>query len=227
MIAEDRVARRGVSRDARGVADITHTSELLPSSSVFVVQWSRDATAAAACCATRSTSLGAIRKSESHFRRRVATAQRVTPTRSPYPLRRGVRRGGVSARADLRERPAIAVCRLCRDASRSASARGAGTEAQCRGRSGSARAVSARRAHARLRSTRSTATPAPPSKLNLVSVADGAQAVFGYVNDPQPGVVRELYPWTAMCVRNVDVHVSCSSHVDAQLAAFFIDPRAK
>ena len=54
-----------------------------------------------------------------------------------------------------------------------------------------------------------------------------AQAVFGYQNDPQPGVVRELYPWTAMCVRNVDVHVSCSSQVDAQLAAFFIDPRAK
>lgn len=50
---------------------------------------------------------------------------------------------------------------------------------------------------------------------------------LGYVNDPQPGVVQELYPWTAMCVRNVDVHVSCSSHVDAQLAAFFIDPRAK
>jgi len=46
-------------------------------------------------------------------------------------------------------------------------------------------------------------------------------------NNPQPGVVRELYPWTAMCVRNVDVHVSCSSQVDAQLAAFFIDPRAK
>lgn len=54
-----------------------------------------------------------------------------------------------------------------------------------------------------------------------------AQAVSGYLNDPQPGVVRELYPWTAMCVRNVDVHVSCSSQVDAQLAAFFIDPRAK
>ena len=34
-------------------------------------------------------------------------------------------------------------------------------------------------------------------------------------------------PRTAMCVRNVDVHVSCSSHVDAQFAAFFIDPRAE
>lgn len=45
--------------------------------------------------------------------------------------------------------------------------------------------------------------------------------------DPQPEVVREQYPRTAMCVRNVNVHVSCSSHVDAQLAAFFIDPRAK
>jgi hypothetical protein len=30
-----------------------------------------------------------------------------------------------------------------------------------------------------------------------------------------------------MCVRNLDVHVSCSSQVDAQLAAFFIDQRAK
>lgn len=65
------------------------------------------------------------------------------------------------------------------------------------------------------------------SSLIVLARATLAQAVFGYVNDPQPGVVRELYPWTAMCVRNVDVHVSCSSHVDAQLAAFFIDPRAK
>ncbi len=30
-----------------------------------------------------------------------------------------------------------------------------------------------------------------------------------------------------MCVQNIDVHVSCSSHGNAQLAAFFIDPRAK
>ncbi|TYK30327.1 hypothetical protein E5676_scaffold3344G00040 [Cucumis melo var. makuwa] len=30
-----------------------------------------------------------------------------------------------------------------------------------------------------------------------------------------------------MCVRIVNVHVSCSSHGNAQLAAFFIDPRAK
>lgn len=65
------------------------------------------------------------------------------------------------------------------------------------------------------------------ASLIVLARAKLAQAVFGYVNDPQPGVVRELYPWTAMCVRNVDVHVSCSSHVDAQLAAFFIDPRAK
>ena len=34
-------------------------------------------------------------------------------------------------------------------------------------------------------------------------------------------------PVAAMCVQNVDVHVSCSSHSDAQLAAFFIDLRAK
>lgn len=33
--------------------------------------------------------------------------------------------------------------------------------------------------------------------------------------------------WAAMCVRSVDVHVSCSSHDDTQFAAFFIDPRAE
>lgn len=53
------------------------------------------------------------------------------------------------------------------------------------------------------------------------------QAVFYFINDPQLGVVRELNPWTAMCVQNVDVHVSCSSQVITQLAAFFIDPRAE
>ena len=31
----------------------------------------------------------------------------------------------------------------------------------------------------------------------------------------------------AICVQSVDAHMSCSSHSDAQLAAFFIDPRAK
>jgi len=30
-----------------------------------------------------------------------------------------------------------------------------------------------------------------------------------------------------MCLRIVDVHVSCISHVDLQFAAFFIDPRAE
>ena len=54
-----------------------------------------------------------------------------------------------------------------------------------------------------------------------------SRAVVSFEHDPQPDVVPEQYPRTAMCVRNVDVHVSCSSHVDAQLAAFFIDPRAK
>jgi len=31
-------------------------------------------------------------------------------------------------------------------------------------------------------------------------------------------------PLPAICVQNVDVHVSCSSHNVSQLAAFFIDP---
>ena len=34
-------------------------------------------------------------------------------------------------------------------------------------------------------------------------------------------------PVPAMCVQSVDDHMSCSSHSDAQFAAFFIDPRAK
>ena len=33
--------------------------------------------------------------------------------------------------------------------------------------------------------------------------------------------------WTAICVQNVDVHVSCNSHNFTQFAAFFIDPQAK
>lgn len=45
--------------------------------------------------------------------------------------------------------------------------------------------------------------------------------------DPRPGGGDGQSPKPAMCVRNVDVHVSCSSHVDAHFAAFFIDPRAK
>ena len=34
-------------------------------------------------------------------------------------------------------------------------------------------------------------------------------------------------PGSAICVQSVDAHMSCSSHSDAQFAAFFIDPRAK
>jgi hypothetical protein len=34
-------------------------------------------------------------------------------------------------------------------------------------------------------------------------------------------------PASAICVQSVDAHMSCSSHSDAQFAAFFIDPRAK
>lgn len=47
-----------------------------------------------------------------------------------------------------------------------------------------------------------------------------------YWSDPQPGVAQDKSR-AAICVQNVDVHVSCSSHADAQLAAVFIDPRAK
>lgn len=48
------------------------------------------------------------------------------------------------------------------------------------------------------------------------------------VYDPQTGVARD--PWVteaAMCVRLVDVRITCGLHDDAQIAAVFIDPRAK
>lgn len=53
--------------------------------------------------------------------------------------------------------------------------------------------------------------------------------VFGDSNgsDPQSDGAQERVHRAAICVRIVDVHVSCSSHYDTQLAAFFIDPRAK
>lgn len=46
--------------------------------------------------------------------------------------------------------------------------------------------------------------------------------------DPQTVVALGIEtPMTAMCVRIVNVRVSCSSHIAAHFAAFFIDPRAK
>nr|CAD7589628.1 unnamed protein product [Timema genevievae] len=49
----------------------------------------------------------------------------------------------------------------------------------------------------------------------------------GFMANPQPGVVQERNPWTAMCALNVDVHVSYSSHINAQFATFFSDLQAK
>ena len=46
------------------------------------------------------------------------------------------------------------------------------------------------------------------------------------LNDPEPNV-EQTEACSAICVQSVDAHMSCSSHSDAQLAAFFIDPRAK
>ena len=47
-----------------------------------------------------------------------------------------------------------------------------------------------------------------------------------FISDPQPDMAWNLFQ-AAICVQNVGVHVSCSSHVCTQLAAFFIDPRAE
>ncbi|KAL7289480.1 hypothetical protein TKK_0016668 [Trichogramma kaykai] len=67
--------------------------------------------------------------------------------------------------------------------------------------------------------------PRPPTSQDNKSLNDESPRSIFWVS--QPGVVRERDPWTTMCVRNVDDHVSCSSQVDGQLAAFFIDLRAK
>ncbi|CAG7825223.1 unnamed protein product [Allacma fusca] len=48
------------------------------------------------------------------------------------------------------------------------------------------------------------------------------------ITDPQTGVAQDsLVARAAMCVRLVDVRITCGLHDDAQLAAVFIDPRAK
>lgn len=48
------------------------------------------------------------------------------------------------------------------------------------------------------------------------------------VTDPQTGVALGIESQrTAMCVRSVNVRVSCSSHIVTHFAAVFIDPRAK
>ena len=58
-------------------------------------------------------------------------------------------------------------------------------------------------------------------RVNLLSICS-----FDVISDPQPDVAWALLQ-AAICVQNVGVHVSCSSHVCTQLAAFFIDPRAE
>ena len=47
------------------------------------------------------------------------------------------------------------------------------------------------------------------------------------LNDPEQNMELKKDFNSAICVQKVDAHMSCSSHSDAQLAAFFIDPRAK
>jgi hypothetical protein len=74
----------------------------------------------------------------------------------------------------------------------------------------------------------------PRRRSNRQSLARAAEAALRVglaefpVYDPQTGVARD--PWVteaAMCVRLVDVRITCGLHEDAQIAAVFIDPRAK
>lgn len=75
------------------------------------------------------------------------------------------------------------------------------------------------------RGRRSTGGPPPPP-------SDACRRHVGLaefpVYDPQTGVARDpRVTEAAMCVRLVDVRITCGLHDDAQIAAVFIDPRAK
>ena len=76
-----------------------------------------------------------------------------------------------------------------------------------------------------------TANLAPPERPTGVP-SDACRRRIGLaeypVYDPQTGVARDpRVTEAAMCVRLVDVRITCGLHDDAQIAAVFIDPRAK
>lgn len=79
-----------------------------------------------------------------------------------------------------------------------------------------------------------TAKLAPPERPATTrgSSSDACRRRIGLaeypVYDPQTGVARDpRVTEAAMCVRLVDVRITCGLHDDAQIAAVFIDPRAK
>ena len=79
------------------------------------------------------------------------------------------------------------------------------------------------------RQSRATAAvPTPPWRRRRAA-ADVAQGLAEFpLYDPQTGVARDpRVTEAAMCVRLVDVRITCGLHDDAQIAAVFIDPRAK
>jgi hypothetical protein len=76
-----------------------------------------------------------------------------------------------------------------------------------------------------VRATPATLSPATTVHRRRVSAKSGF--ILCATLKQEWSVDRLSLARTAMCVRNVDAHVSCSSHSDAHLAAFFIDPRAE
>lgn len=87
------------------------------------------------------------------------------------------------------------------------------------------------RPHTRARGAGAAEPPISRSRAHTSRETCGARRIglAEYpVYDPQTGVARD--PWVteaAMCVRLVDVRITCGLHDDAQIAAVFIDPRAK
>ena len=59
---------------------------------------------------------------------------------------------------------------------------------------------------------------------NLISIVSQPSTMCSPSSTINLKDINVQIAWTAICVQNVDVHVSCSSHDDTQFAAFFIDP---
>lgn len=134
------------------------------------------------------------------------------------PLRRGTRRASPT---------------LLRRTRRAREARFATTPTKPRARALSPRKTNRAHGGVRLRPANGTAsldlayTAAHATRANARD-EDERYYFVQPVTDPQTGVARDsLVTRAAICVRLVDVRITCGLHDDAQLAAVFIDPRAK
>lgn len=189
----------------------------------------RTTTRTAAVCGPRSVpDTVRVRFSEAGEAPRPAGRARVSRTRATPRSRRtlsadpaALSRGGRTGTCRFTAREPVTVCRhnlggrpgaLERRSSRQSRAAGAGARARSPPPSSSS-SETGRDGRAGARA------PACRRRVGLAEYP---------VYDPQTGVARDpRVTEAAMCVRLVDVRITCGLHDDAQIAAVFIDPRAK